>query len=149
MTDPQQTPAEALASIRESRTVVANAMAHNSKTYTLIYSSIAAVMVAGQVLPFPINVVASTGGAVAFAFLARKWAQKTGVFVSGVKPKRARWVSFGLGAVFLVLMLAGVWAGRVHHEWMGIPLGVVAFLLAGAGSRLWLRVFLAETRDQT
>ncbi len=43
---------------------------------------------AGQVLPFPLNVVASTGGAVAFAVLARKWAQKTGVFVSGVTPKR-------------------------------------------------------------
>lgn len=149
MTDPQQTPAEALEAIRKSRTVVAGAVAHNSKTYTLIYSSIAAVMVAGQVLPFPLNVLASTGGAVSFALLARKWAQKTGVFVSGVTPKRARWVAFGLGAVFVVLMLSAVWAGRAHREWLGIPLGVVAFLLAGAGSRLWLRVFLAETRDWT
>lgn len=149
MTDPQQTPAEALEAIRKSRTVVAGAVAHNSKTYDLIYSSIAAVMVAGQVLPFPLNVLASTGGAVAFAVLARKWAQKTGVFVSGVTPKRARWVAFGMGAVFVVMMLAALWAGRTHRLWMGIPLGVVAFLLAGVGSRLWLRVFQAETRDRT
>ena len=152
MTEPQQTaphqsPAEALDSIRRSRAAVADRVAKNSKTYDLIYSSIAAVMVAGQAAPFPFNVMASTGACVAFVFLARKWAQKTGVFVSGVTPKRARWVAFAMGAVFVVLMLASLWSGRAHREWLAIPLGVVAFLLAGVGSRLWLRVFRAETRD--
>jgi hypothetical protein len=148
MTEPQQqTPAEALEAIRQSRAVVADKVAHNSRTYDLIYSSIAAVMVGGQVAPFPLNVLASTGACVGFVVLARKWAQKNGVFVSGVTPKRARWVAVGLGAVFVVLMLASVWSGQAGKAWLGIPLGVVAFLLAGAGSRLWLRVFRAETQD--
>ena len=147
MTEPEQTPAEALEAIRKSRAAVADTVAHNSLTYDLIYSSIAALMVAGQVAPFPLNVVASAGGAVAFAVLARKWAQKIGVFVSGVTPRRARWVAFGLGAVFVVLMLASLWAGRAHHYWMGLPLGVAAFATAWVGSRLWLRVYRAETRD--
>ena len=94
MTEPQQTPAEALDSIRRSRAVVADKVAKGSWTYDLIYSSIGAVMVAGQVAPLPFNVLASAGGAVAFALLARKWAQKTGVFVSGVTPKRASAAAF-------------------------------------------------------
>ena len=147
MTDPQQTPAEALEAIRQSRTVLAEKVNKASRTYDLIYSSIAAVMVAGQVAPFPFNVLASTGSCVAFVLLARKWAQKTGVFVSGVTPKRARWVAFGLGAVFVILMLASMWAGRAHQAWMAFPLGFAAFLLAGVGSRLWLRVFRAELQD--
>lgn len=147
MTDPQQTPAEALASIKQARAVVADKVANNSRTYDLIYSSIAAAMVAGQAAPFPFNVVASTGACVAFVVLARKWAQRNGVFVSGVTPKRARWVAFAMGAVFVVLMLASLWAGRTHQAWMAIPLGFVAFQLAGWGSRKWLRVFRAETQD--
>lgn len=147
MTEPEQTPAEALEAIRKSRAAVADTVAHNSLTYDLIYSSIGALMVAGQVAPLPFNVLASAGGAVGFAVLARKWAQKTGVFVSGVTPKRARWVAIGLGAVFVVLMLTGIWAGRAHYYWMALPLGVAAFATAWIGSRLWLRVYRSETRD--
>ncbi len=153
MTDPQQTPTpgpvEALEAIRQSRASVADRMGKASWTYDLIYSSITAVMVAGQVAPLPFNVLASAGGACAFALLARKWAQRTGVFVSGVTPKRARWVAFGVGGVVVVLMLDALWAGRVHHEWMAIPLGLVGFVTALIGSRLWMRVFRAEIQDLT
>lgn len=149
MTDPQQTPAEALESIRQSRAAVADRMGKTSWTYDVIYSSITAVMIAGQVAPLPFNIFASAGGACAFAFLARKWAQKTGVFVSGVTPKRARWVAVGLGGVVAVLMLAALWAGRAHHAWMAIPLGLIGFVAATIGSRLWMRVFRAEIQDLT
>lgn len=147
MTDPEQTPAEALETIRKSREAVGAAVSQSSRKYDLIYSTIAALMVAGQVLPMPLNIFASTGGAVAFALLARKWADKTGVFVNGMSPKRARWVAFGLGGIFVVLMLAAMWFGRTDRAWLGIPLGLAAFVLAWAGSRLWGRVFRAETRD--
>lgn len=147
MIEHEQTPAEALEAIRKSRAAVGEAVSQNSRTYDLIYSSIAGLMVAGQAMPMPINILSSAGACVAFALLARKWAQKTGVFVNGMTPRRARWVAFGLGGVFVVLMLASMYFGRTDRAWLGIPLGVVAFLLAGAGSRLWGRVFRAETRD--
>jgi len=147
MTEHEQTPAEALEAIRKSRAAVGEAVSRNSRTYDLIYSTIAGLMVAGQAMPMPVNILASAAACVAFGLLARKWAQRTGVFVSGVSPKRARWVAFGMGAVFVVLMLASMYFGRTDRAWLGIPMGVVAFLLAGAGTRLWGRVFRAETRD--
>ena len=150
MTEPQQTPAEALEAIRQSRATVREAVRDQkgAARFALIYSSIAAVMVGGQVFSAPFNVFCSAGGAVAFGLLARSWSQRTGVWISGVTPKKARWVAFGLGAVMLALMLIAVWAGRSGHLWAGLPLAAAGFGSAWGGSALWMKVFLAETCDQ-
>ncbi|CAN5353097.1 hypothetical protein BH09PSE1_BH09PSE1_27960 [soil metagenome] len=150
MTEPEQTPAQALEAIRQSRNQVRETVRDQkgASRYALIYSAIAAVMVGGQVLSMPLNVLCSAGGAVALALLARSWSQRTGVWVSGVTPGKARWVAIGLGALMLALMLAAVWAGQAGRLWAGLPLGALAFFLAWGGSVLWVRVFLAETRDR-
>jgi hypothetical protein len=150
MTDPDQSPAEALEAIRRSRDVVREAVRdpRGATRYTLIYSTLAAIAVGGQILPTPLNVLCSSGAAIGLALLYRGWTERTGVQISGVSPKRARWVAWGLGAVLIALMLVAIWAGWNHHLWIGLPLVAVAFVAAWIGSQLWTKVFLAETADR-
>ena len=46
------------------------------------------------------------------ALLAVGWARKHGVWISGVKPKRARWIAGLLGLVMAVIILATLVASR-------------------------------------
>lgn len=150
MTDPQQTPAQALEAIRQSRNLVREAVRDGKRgfRYALKYSGILAVMVGGQALPMPLNVLCSTLGALALALLARAWSRRTGVWISGVSPRRARWVALGMGVVLVGLMFVALWAGHEGHRWFGVPLGALAFGAGMVGSWLWTKVFLAETSDQ-
>lgn len=147
MTQPENDdPAAALAAIRQSQSVVHDKVAQGSWRYDLVYSSIAAVMVGGQAAPLPFNVLASGGGAVALALLLRASAEKSGVMVTGVTPKKARWVAYGVGGLFIVLMGLSLYAGRRDDmAWAPYALTAVAFVGALAFSRLWLAVYRAET----
>lgn len=141
-------PDKLLAEIRRSQKAVRGRIAKASWRYDLTYSTIAAVMVGGQVAPTPFNVLASGGGALAFGLLWRSWSEKTGVSITGLSPKRARWVAIGLGAVFAVLMLAAFHAGRRGEPLWALPLAIVGFVAALAFSRLWLGVYMAETEGR-
>lgn len=134
-----------LAEVRRSQDAVRSRVAQGSWRYDLIYSTIAAVMVGGQVAPMPFNVLASAGGAVAFVLLWRSWSEKAGVSITGYSPKRARWVAIALGGVFVALMLTALDAGQRGETWWAVPLGAIAFVAALVFSRLWTKVYLAET----
>lgn len=147
MTQPENDdPAAALAAIRQSQAVVQDKVAQGSWRYDLVYSSIAAVMVGGQAAPLPFNVLASCGGALALALLLRASAEKSGVLVTGVTPRKARWVAYGVGGLFIVLMGLSLYAGRRDDmAWAPYALTAVAFVGALAFSRLWLAVYRNET----
>ena len=138
------TPAEALASIRESGAAVAARMGEKSWTYDLIYSSLLAVMIGAHAFPSPIGVLGSAFGGLGVALLARKWSERTGVFVSGVSPRRARWVAFGLGVVLVAMIGAVIWGRAQGLWWLPLPLAAAAFLVGLVSSRLWWRVYRAE-----
>ncbi|MFK0299842.1 hypothetical protein ACIQTU_11565 [Brevundimonas sp. NPDC090276] len=138
-------PAAALASIREAQAVVHDKLAQGSWRYDLIYSFIAAVMVGGQAAPLPFNVLASGVGALSLALLMRAWSEKNGITVLGTSPKKARWVAYGVGALFLILMGLALYAGRRDDlVWAPYALTVIAFVGALVFSRLWLRVYRTE-----
>lgn len=140
-----ENPAEILAEIQRSQDAVRNRVAASSWRYDLLYSGVAALMVAGQAAPLPFNILASGGAAMAFGLMWRKWSEKAGVAVTGYSPKRARWVAIGMAAVLMGLMLVALYCGRTGQIVWVAPLAVVAFATAFAGSRLWARVYLAET----
>lgn len=147
MTQPENNdPAAALDAIRQSQAVVHDKVAQGSWRYDLVYSAIAAVMVGGQAAPLPFNVLASGGGALALALLMRSWTQKNGVMVMGTTPNKARWVAYGVGALFLILMGLSLYAGRRGDMiWAPFALAAIGFVCALALSRLWFRVYRAET----
>jgi len=138
-------PAEALAAIRDSRDAVARRVAKGSWTYDLTYSAVTAVMIGAHAFPSPVGVLGSSFGALGLALLSRQWAAKNGVFVSGVSPRRARWVALGLGVVLVGMILGVVWARREGVWWLPLPLAAATFVASLTASRLWLRVYRAET----
>lgn len=144
-----RSPAEALDLIRKSGNAVRAAVSDGKAALhdALIYSAIVGVMVGGQAFDLPFNVFCSAGGVVGLGLLAKAWSDRTGIWISGVSPRRARWVAIGLGAVLLVLTLVGLHFGRQQQILAGIPVGIAAFAIAMAGSWLWIRAFLAKTRE--
>ena len=139
------TPAEALAAIRDSRAAVARRASEDSRTYDIVYSGIVALMISVYVFPSPVGVLGSSFGAVALALLARKKAERTGVYVSEVRPRRARWVAWGLSLILVGIIVAVIWGSHAGLWWLPLPLAAVAFVASLVGLTLWRRVYRAET----
>lgn len=139
------TPAEALKAIRESRAAVARRAGEGSLTWDLAYSGLVAAIIAVHVFPSPVGVLGSSFGAVGLALLARKKAERTGVYVSDVGPGRARWVAWGLSLFLVGIIVAVIWGSHAGLWWLPLPLAAAAFVASFAGLRLWRRVYRRET----
>ena len=152
MTDEDNSPSaadarEALEAVRMVRTQVSEQMGQSSWRYDLGYSGLVGLMIAGQGLPAPLNTLSAAGCAIGLVLLAKAWANKVGVWVSGVSPRRARWVAIGLGGVLAVLMLGVMFLSRKTGLWqVAVGAGVVGAVLAFVASRLWWRVYRAESQ---
>ncbi|QYF88117.1 hypothetical protein [Brevundimonas sp. PAMC22021] len=144
MSDDRNDHDQALAAIRRSQETVRQRVTRGSWLYDLSYSAIAAVMVAGQALPIPFNVLASVGGAVCLALLWKRWSDKNGVSVTGLSPRRARWAALLVGLLLGALMVGALYLGHTDQAPWALALGAVAFVIALALSRLWMRLYLAE-----
>lgn len=148
MTRPEDlSPLDAIEQARAARASVADRVAKTSWTYDLIYSALVSGLVASQALPVPTSVLGMVACTLALVVLSRTWAGRTGVWISGVTPARARWVAIGLGLAMAALMFAAVYLRRTTGEpWASLALAPVAFMVALAGSRLWWAVYRRETR---
>ena len=150
MTHDNPDPAEALAAIQSSQRDVHRRVAAGSWRYDLAYSALCAIMVGSQVLDLPFNTLGVALGVVGLAILFRREADRLGVSITGVSPRRARWVAIGLGMVMLPLMLAAIVLNARVETPAILALGAaglmaVAFVACLVGSRLWLRVYRRET----
>lgn len=143
-------PAEALAAIKQSRLEMQRKVAAGSWSYDLTYSAICAAMVGAQALDEPMNLLAVGAGSLWLAILFRRHSDRIGVSVTGMSPRRARWVAIGIGMLFLPLIVAGILLNHFAPSGLVLALGIaglsaVAFVVALLGSRLWLRVYRRET----
>ena len=150
MTDPHQTPAEALAAIEASRKAVHDRVATGGWRYDLTYAVIAAGMVAGQAFDVPYNVLASTMGVLGLSIIFQRESKRTGLRLTGVSPRWARWVAIGMGLLFAAAIV-GLALIRRESPQTSITLiagiaAVVTFVVALIGSRIWRRVYRAEMR---
>jgi hypothetical protein len=150
MTDDHQTPAEALAAIEKSRRAVHDRVAGGGWRYDLTYSVIAAGMVAGQVFDVPYNVLASTLGVLGLTIIFQRETRRTGLKLTGLSPRWARWVAIGIGLLFAAAMIGLMVIRRQSPDTqVGLIAGVAAvvtFVVALIGSRIWRRVYRAEMR---
>ena len=147
MTSESPTPAEALATVRRTR----EAMAERVKQpvwFDVVAAGSMGAMVASQALPPGWTSVFAAPCLVLLWLSCRAVAKRTGVTVTGLTRGRARWVVLGLIAVLLLLVFGsfrlkypgGVW-------WAPLPAGVLAALAVHTASRLWMRAYRAELRD--
>lgn len=147
MSQDQQTPQEALASIRATRASVAPAMSY-PVAYDLAYGAVCGLLVAGQGMPQPWSLLVLPVALGGLAVMVMWWRRKFGWWVSGYSPKRARWAAFGLLAVFLCLIGLSLYGRFVGPWWLFMVSGALGFIAAIVGSRVWLAVWrreLAET----
>lgn len=146
---PQPDPAEALAAIAEARRTVHDRVAGHGWRYDLTYAGLVAGMVGAQSLDQPFGIVGVALGVAGLAVIFQRETRRTGVLVTGVSPRRARWVAIAMGLLMGAAML-GMVAMR-HLTPPGFPLipavlavMVLAFAVALIGSRIWRRVYRAE-----
>jgi hypothetical protein len=143
------TPAEALAAIARSRREVHDKIATHGWRYDLCYSALVAGLIGSQALDQPFAVAGTSLGIAGLIIIFQQETRRSGVRVTGVSPRQARWVAIGLGLVLATVMIGVVF---LKHEvgpdlpLVPITLAVMAavFALALIGSRLWRRVYRAE-----
>ena len=138
--------AQALAAVDRTRAALLERIAWGSWRYDLTYSVLAAGVVMSQALPPPLNVLADAVVIVSLAALARWWRARTGVWISGVTPRRARWVALAIGLLAGAAAIATAIAARQGQAWIALVLGPVIGVLALGGSRLWRRVHRDEVQ---
>ncbi|HWQ87043.1 hypothetical protein [Brevundimonas sp.] len=145
---PGPSPTDALAAIAQSRKAVHDRVAVGGWRYDLAYAALVAGMVGGQALDNPFNVSASTLGLLGLVLLFQHETRRTGLRITGVSPRHARWVAIAIGLVAAAIIV-GVTV--VRRQSPGTDVAVVAGLAAAAafvaalvGARVWRRVWRAE-----
>lgn len=139
-------PKEALASIHAARSGVAPSTDYPI-TYDLFYGLVCGLLVAGQGMPQPWSFIVLVVSLSGLAAMISWWRKKHGWWISGYSPKRARWVAFGMLAVFLGLIGLTLYGRYVGPSWLFILSGALGFVAAIAGSRLWLHVWRKELAE--
>lgn len=146
MTDPEdQTPEQALEAIRQTRLHVQRGLDKWPLWYDLGYGGATGLMVGGQALPTIYSLACTAIGLAVIVVIVRKWTDRTGFWVNGYSPKNARWVAFGLAGVLIALMVGAVATRGNGPAWAPLAFGLAAGVLAIIGSRIWTRVYIAET----
>ncbi len=145
-------PEEALAEIRRGHTAVADNFSRHTWGYDLTYSALIAVMVAGWAFKVPIAIGIEAACLLALFTLARTWANRHGVWISGIKPAKARWIAILMGLSIGALLLVNVIISHADlpnlaaiKVWAPVATGLATFLLALRGSRVWRQVYRRET----
>ncbi|MBX9460023.1 MAG: hypothetical protein KL785_01585 [Brevundimonas sp.] len=140
-------PHEALASIKAAREGLAPPTDYPIG-YDLLYGGICALLVAGPGAPQPWSFALLPIAMAGLALMVVSWRKKYGWWVSGYSPKRARWVAFGMGAVFVGLILLSLHGRGAGPDWLFLVSGALGFVAAIAGSRLWLRVWRKDLAEE-
>lgn len=138
--------ADPLEAVHATQLAVVDRVTRGGWRYDILYSFLVAALVAapaaGVVFAIPVEIAVIAG----LVALAAGWAKKNGLWISGIKPKKARWVAFLIG----VIALAGYVANLLIIDLVAAPRwavlfpAAVAFVAAIAGSRAWRAVYRRE-----
>jgi hypothetical protein len=110
----------------------------------LLMGGLAAV--AGQ--PTPVILAYEAVMLVGLWLLVQAYKRRTGMWVSGYRKGRTRWVAFSLAAACAAVTILSLWLRRAHDiAWAPYVGGMVIFVLATAGGLLWEAAFRRDLRD--
>lgn len=145
MTDNEPYAADALDSIRTTQSALADRVSRGGWLYDTAYSVLVAVMVGSMALPQPTSWIAFSVAMLLLVVLMRVWSNHYGVSLSGISPRRARWVAWGMAPVYVGLMLVNlIGADKGWGVWVPIVTTAAGLVAAFAGSRLWRVVYRRE-----
>jgi hypothetical protein len=137
-------PAAALAEIDDARMAPLARMATISWRYDVIYALLGGLLVAVQSLPVPLAAAGDALVVCGLLALMRWHKVRTGVWINGLAPGRARWVALGVGVMAAIAAIFVLILAHSGHAWVGLPAGLVMSVAALGASRLWRRVFHDE-----
>lgn len=141
---------DALNSIRDVRAQTLDKMNYWPWWYDGGYALSCALLVGGQGFKAPFSLMSTTVAIAILVLIMRKWQAKTGVWVNGYSPKRARWAAFALAGILLVLMGASIWFGRIQGlVWVPLATGAVSAVLGLMGMRVWMQLYRKDVADLT
>lgn len=110
----------------------------------LLMGGLAAV--AGQ--PTPVILAYEAFMLIGLWLLVRAYKRRTGMWVSGYRKGRTRWVAFGLATACAAVTILSLWLRRTHDiAWAPYAGGLAVFVLATAGGLLWEAAFRRDLRD--
>lgn len=148
MTDPQD-PAEALASIRDARSRMLDDMDSYPRAYDIWLSLAVGLMIAAQGLPDPWPLLSIPPFILFVIKVQAWWKARYGWWVDAYKPRKARWIAFGMLAIIMVLLGAAIWGRYQGPWWLCLAAGAVAWLVSVIGTRWWAAVWKRELRETT
>lgn len=143
------TAASALAAMQESRAAWAGRSSGKGARYQVLYGLIVGILVGGQALDAPFNLVTTLGCAAAISLLTLYCVRKSGVWVTGIGPQRARWVAVGFGVLAIGAAMSVYWAAHHGMAWVGWPAGAVMTVIGALAARLWRWVYRSDMLDAT
>lgn len=147
MTDDNQTPQDALASITAARAGIAGDMKY-PVGWDIGYGAICGALVGGQALPMPWAGLVFVLAMVGLVLSIKLWRDKVGYWVNGYSPKRARWVAIGLAVLLMALMGLSLWFRFNTLYWGGLLTFALGFIAAFVGGRLWMKTWKAELAEE-
>lgn len=79
--------------------------------------------------------------------LVRAYRRRTGLWISGYRAGRTRWVAIGLAVLFGLIMVGGVHLRREGLAWATLAGGAVAAVVVTIGGYAWEAAFRRDLRD--
>ena len=102
--------------------------------------------VAGQ--PTPVILAYEAVMAVGLWLLVQAYKRRTGMWVSGYRKGRTRWVAISLATACAAVTILSLWLRRTHDVvWAPYVGGMVVFVLATVGGLVWEAAFRRDLRD--
>lgn len=147
MTDDNQTPQDALASITAARAGIVKDTRY-PLSWDLGYGAICGAMVGGQALPTLWAGLVLVFAMAGLVLATQAWRKEMGYWVNGYSPRRARWVAIGLAVVLIALMGVSLWFRFNGMHWGGLITFALGFTAAVVGGRLWMRTWKAELAEE-
>ena len=151
-TETPPSPAEALRAISDAQARLADNWSRHTWGYDLTYSALVGLMIGGWGFRLPIAVSLEVVSLAGLIIVARTWANRHGVWITGLQPPKARWIAVLLGVAIAALAAANLAVSQIDlalpygvHGWFPLVAGLLAFGLALRGSRLWRKVYRRET----
>lgn len=107
-------------------------------------------IVAVQAAPIPARFAYYGLYAVGLVLLVRAYKRHTGMWISGYRAGRTRWVAVGLATLAILCAAIAVWLERERHL-TAAPLvfGAIVAVIVTIGGFVWEAAFRADLRDGT